>query len=104
MLRVEARMFAVATRHIPPARGERIEACVARAVRTALREGDGDVLAFLPGVPEIRRTATLLGDADLAGVDVLQLHGRLRPAEQDLALTPGRGGGSCCRRRWPSRA
>jgi ATP-dependent helicase HrpB len=89
VLRVEARMFAVATRHVPPARGERIEACVARAVRTALREGDGDVLAFLPGVPEIRRTATLLGGADLADVDVLPLHGRLRPAEQDLALAPG---------------
>ena len=37
VLRVEARMFAVATRHIPPARGERIETCVARAVRTALQ-------------------------------------------------------------------
>ena len=89
VLRVEARMFAVATRHIPPARGERIETCVARAVRTALREGDGDVLAFLPGVPEIRRTATLLAGADLADVDVIQLHGRLRSAEQDVALTPG---------------
>ena len=82
-------MFAVTTRHTPPARGERIETCVARAVRTALHEGDGDVLAFLPGVPEIRRTATLLAGADLADVDVLQLHGRLRAAEQDLALTPG---------------
>ena len=89
VLRVEARMFAVATRHTPPARGERIETCVARAIRTALHEGDGDVLAFLPGVPEIRRTATLLASADLADVDVIQLHGRLRAAEQDLALTPG---------------
>ena len=89
VLRVEARMFAVTTRHTPPARGERIETCVARAVRTALQEGDGDVLAFLPGVPEIRRTAALLAGADPADVDVLQLHGRLRAAEQDLALTPG---------------
>jgi ATP-dependent helicase HrpB len=89
VLRVEARMFAVATRHVPPARGERIETCVARAVRTALREGEGDVLAFLPGVPEIRRTAALLAGADLADVDVVPLHGRLRAAEQDLALTPG---------------
>lgn len=98
VLRVEARMFPVATRYVPPARGERIETCVARAVRTALRDGrdddgradgtgGGDVLAFLPGVPEIRRTATLLGD--VAGVDVVQLHGRLGAAEQDLALTPG---------------
>ena len=87
VLRVEARMFAVQTRYLPPARGERIENCVARAVRTALREGDGDVLAFLPGVPEIRRTAALL--AGLGEVDVRPLHGRLRPAEQDLALAPG---------------
>ena len=87
VLRVEARMFAVTIRHTPPARGERIETCVARAVRTALRESDGDVLAFLPGVPEIRRTAALL--ADPADVDVVPLHGRLRAAEQDLALTPG---------------
>src|SRR6478672_11018386 len=59
VVRVEARVFAVTTRHTPPARGERIETCVARAVRTALQgdgTGDGDVLAFLPGVPEIRRT------------------------------------------------
>ncbi len=89
VLRVEARMFPVATRHMPPSRGEHIETCAARAVRTALRDGDGDVLVFLPGVPEIRRTAALLGGPDLADVDVLQLHGRLRPAEQDLALTPG---------------
>lgn len=99
VLRVEARMFAVATRYTPQARGERIEACVARAVRHALRDGDGDatgdatsrgdVLAFLPGVPEIRRTAALLAGADLADVDVVPLHGRLGAAEQDLALTPG---------------
>ena len=87
VLRVEARVFPVTTRYLPPARGERAEACVARAVRTALRDGDGDVLAFLPGVPEIRRTAGLL--ADLADVDVLALHGRLPAAEQDRALTPG---------------
>jgi ATP-dependent helicase HrpB len=87
VLRVEARMFPVATRYVPPARGERIETCVARAVRTALREADGDVLVFLPGAAEIRRTAALL--ADLADVDVLPLHGRLPSAEQDAALTPG---------------
>jgi ATP-dependent helicase HrpB len=45
------------------------------------------VLAFLPGVPEIRRTASLLDDS--ADVDVLPLHGRLPADEQDRALTPG---------------
>jgi ATP-dependent helicase HrpB len=89
VVRVEARMFPVATTYLPPARGERIETCVARAVRRAVQDGDGDVLAFLPGVPEIRRTAGLLADVGPADVDVVQLHGRLPAAEQDLALTPG---------------
>ena len=91
VLRVQARMFDVAVAHTPPLRGERIEACVARAVRAALAEGDGDVLAFLPGVPEIRRTAAALRDLDAA---VLPLHGRLPAAEQDAALRPTGSAGS----------
>jgi ATP-dependent helicase HrpB len=86
VLDVPARTFPVTTRHVPPARGERIEACVARAVRAALDDGDGDVLAFLPGVAEIRRTADTLAGLD---ADVLPLHGRLPVAEQDRALRPG---------------
>src|SRR3546814_18224164 len=38
----------------------RIEDEVAAAVRTALAEGEGGVLAFLPGVAEIERTAERL--------------------------------------------
>ncbi|WP_431921794.1 ATP-dependent helicase HrpB [Amycolatopsis tucumanensis] len=82
----QARTYPVETTYVPPARGERIEACVARAVRRALTEGDGDVLAFLPGVGEIARVSGLL---DLPGVDVLPLHGRLAPGKQDAALRPG---------------
>lgn len=87
VLEVAARTYPVSVRHLPPVRGEKIEACVARAVRTALRDGDGDVLAFLPGVAEIRRTASALGG--LPDTDVLALHGRLPSAEQDAALSPG---------------
>ncbi len=86
VLEVVARAFPVTVAHTPPAKGERTEACVARAVRTALAEGDGDVLAFLPGVAEIRRTAAALGGLD---ADVLTLHGRLPAGEQDAALRPG---------------
>ncbi|MDT7651654.1 MAG: ATP-dependent helicase HrpB, partial [Pseudonocardiales bacterium] len=86
VLRVEARTFPVAVQHMPPARGERIEACVARAVRAALDHDDGDVLAFLPGVAEIRRTAAALSGVD---ADVLPLHGRMPVDEQDRALRPG---------------
>ena len=61
---------------------------MARAIRAALDEAPGDILAFLPGMGEIRRT-----EAALAGVDavVLPLHGDLPPAQQDLALRPASG-------------
>jgi ATP-dependent helicase HrpB len=90
VLRLDARAFPVDVGHVPPARRERLEACVARAVRAALADGAGDVLAFLPGVAEIRRTTTALtGALSGADVDVLPLHGRLPAAAQDAALRPG---------------
>jgi ATP-dependent helicase HrpB len=58
---------------------------VARAVRAALAEHDGDILAFLPGMAEIRRAQSAL---DRCGALVLPLHGELPPAEQDRALRP----------------
>ncbi|WP_369690445.1 helicase-related protein [Nocardia yamanashiensis] len=73
--------------YLPALPRERIEAQVARATRIALADNDGDVLVFLPGAGEIRRTATLLSDLD--DVDVLPLHGRLASAAQDTALRPG---------------
>ncbi|EOD67426.1 ATP-dependent helicase HrpB [Amycolatopsis vancoresmycina] len=80
-----ARTYPVEFSYVPPSRGERVEACVARAVRTALSSGEGDVLAFLPGAGEIARTSGLLS---LSDVDVLPLHGRLSAAHQDEALRP----------------
>ena len=86
VVRATVRTYPVTTTYVPPARGEWIERCVARAVRTALSESDGDVLVFLPGVGEIARTTGLLG-----GVPVVPLHGRLPAAQQDAALRPGNG-------------
>lgn len=87
MLRAQGRIYPVEHRHVPPNRGERIETCVARAVRKALDEQDGDVLAFLPGAGEIRRVRTAL--ANLSDVDVMPLHGRLARDAQDAALREG---------------
>lgn len=61
---------------------------MARAIRSALAEAPGDILAFLPGMGEIRRTETALAGIDAA---VLPLHGDLPPAAQDLALRPADG-------------
>ncbi|MEV6624471.1 ATP-dependent helicase HrpB, partial [Amycolatopsis sp. NPDC051114] len=85
VIKATAPAYPVSFSYVPPARGERIEACVARAVRTALSSGDGDVLAFLPGAGEIARTSGLLSMSD---VDVLPLHGRLSAAHQDEAMRP----------------
>lgn len=61
---------------------------MARAVRAALGEAPGDVLAFLPGMGEIRRVEAALDGLDAT---VLPLHGDLPPAAQDLALRPAQG-------------
>ncbi len=57
----------------------------ARAVADLLAEKVGDVLCFLPGMGEIRRTAEALGRTDAL---ILPLHGDLPLAEQDRALRP----------------
>jgi ATP-dependent helicase HrpB len=62
---------------------------MASAIREALITHPGDVLAFLPGWGEIRRTAERLGGLNAL---VLPLHGELPPAEQDLALNPAPDG------------
>jgi ATP-dependent helicase HrpB len=60
----------------------------ARAIRAALVEHQGDILAFLPGMGEIARTEAALSGAPAL---VLRLHGDLPPAEQDRALRPAEG-------------
>ena len=94
VVRAEGRRFPVRIEHRDrPRRGE-LEQAVAAAVRELLVEEEGDVLVFLPGAREIRRTARLLAGTSAPGgvVQVLALHGALPPAEQDAALAPPRPG------------
>jgi ATP-dependent helicase HrpB len=62
---------------------------VARAVGQVLRQTDGDVLVFLPGMGEIRQVAreleSLAAQLDLM---MLPLHGDLPAEQQDGALAP----------------
>jgi len=78
--------------HLGRAAERRIEDQMAAAIRRALAEHDGGLLAFLPGIAEIERTAERLerlpGDIDLH-----RLHGSLDPAAQRAAIAaaaPGR--------------
>ncbi|MER7790769.1 ATP-dependent helicase C-terminal domain-containing protein [Streptomyces sp. NPDC097640] len=86
-------VWAPPARPVRPPHGMRVDPAlldhVAAMVRRALREREGDVLCFLPGVGEIARVAGLLGGAD---AEVLQVHGRAPAAVQDAALAGGGGG------------
>ena len=90
----EGRAFPVETRWLGrPEPRTFIEDAVAAAVRRALAESDGDVLAFLPGAGEIRRTAERLEARSLpAGTRVAPLYGDLDLAAQDAAIRPGAPG------------
>ena len=80
----EGRSHPLDLRHIGRAAEARIEDSVAAAIRRALAEADGGLLAFLPGVAEIERTAERLGD--MPGVRLHRLHGSLDPADQRAAI------------------
>lgn len=87
----EGRMYPLTLRHLGRAGEARIEDSVAAAIRLALREESGGVLAFLPGVAEIERTAERL-DGLGAGIIVHRLHGSLDPAAQRAAIAPDPAG------------
>ena len=62
---------------------------MAFAIKKALKEETGDVLAFLPGMGEINRTFELLS-SELSTTDIalLTLYGDLSPKEQQAAIMP----------------
>lgn len=80
------RQFEVETRYLGRS-ADRIEDRMAAAIRRALREEKGSVLAFLPGAREISRVAERLEDLPTDCV-VAPLFGALSPAEQDAAVSP----------------
>ncbi len=84
------RMFPVRVEHArrDVANPRDLPAAVAAAVREALAAEEGDILAFLSGMADIRRAQAAL---DGCGALVLPLHGDLPPAEQDRALRPAEG-------------
>ncbi|HYW14844.1 MAG TPA: ATP-dependent helicase HrpB, partial [Allosphingosinicella sp.] len=81
----EGRSFPVELRHLGRSAEKRIEDEMAAAIRRGLAEAEGSLLAFLPGVAEIERTAERLeGLTD--GIDLHRLHGSLDPGAQRSAI------------------
>jgi ATP-dependent helicase HrpB len=88
----EGRSFPVELRHLGRSAEKRIEDEMAAAIRRALAEAEGSLLAFLPGVAEIERTAERLEGLP-SGIDLHRLHGSLEPGAQRSAIAaapPGR--------------
>ncbi|SEI76589.1 ATP-dependent helicase HrpB [Sphingobium sp. AP50] len=86
----EGRIQPLELRHIGRASEKKIEDEMAAAIRRALaEEADGDLLAFLPGVREIERTAERIAGG---AIEVHMLHGSLDPGAQRAAIRPSREG------------
>jgi ATP-dependent helicase HrpB len=83
----EGRSHPLILRHIGRKAEARIEDEMAAAIRLALVEEKGDLLAFLPGAGEIERTAERLTGI---AAEVHRLHGSLDPAAQRAAIRKGR--------------
>jgi ATP-dependent helicase HrpA len=94
VIEVSGRLYPVEVRYRPvggdaedTTRDEE-EQALAEAVDELCREGEGDVLVFLPGEREIRDTAEVLRKRALRA-EILPLYSRLSAAEQDRVFRPG---------------
>jgi len=88
----EGRSFPVDIRYRERAPGEPVEDAMARAIRDALADEQGSVLAFLPGQREIERTAGRLEGRVGADTDIVPLYGMLDGKAQDAAIRPSPAG------------
>ncbi len=89
----EGRAFPVETRWLEPGPTDRPDTHMARAIRRALAEEQGSVLAFLPGSGEIRRVERLLAEGPLpANVLLTPLYGDMSLDAQDIAIRPAPAG------------
>jgi ATP-dependent helicase HrpB len=70
-----------------------LEIQAAQTALLALKQGEGDILVFLPGLADIKRAQDFLAAKNLGSKClVVPLHGSLSPAEQDQALAPAPAG------------
>jgi ATP-dependent helicase HrpB len=95
VVRSEGRAFALAIEHVEQPDDRPLGRQVAAAIRRVAQEGggrgrlDGDVLVFLPGAAEIRRTEEDLAEvAAIFDLAVLPLYGDLPAEDQDRAVRP----------------
>ncbi|WP_027052669.1 ATP-dependent helicase HrpB [Mesorhizobium erdmanii] len=84
----EGRAFPVDISYDERPAGIPIEDAMAKAIRGALADESGSVLAFLPGQREIERTAERLAGKVGTDTDIVPLYGQLDGKAQDAAIKP----------------
>ena len=93
VIRAEGRVFPVATKFLDKPAPDDVAEAVAVAVRRALVDTQGDILAFLPGEGEIRRAVAKLEERIIPpGTSLHPLFGALPKAEQEAAIRPAPAG------------
>lgn len=85
-LRSEGRSYPVTVQYLPEGADGPLPQAAAAAVRRAVRQESGDILVFLPGAGEIRRTAEVLGGE--GGLLIHPLYGNLSQQAQQAAIVP----------------
>lgn len=80
------RAFPVETRWLDRPEPARLVDAIASAIRRAMAEEQGSLLAFLPGQGEIRRLAALLQSDPPGGAIIAPLYGELSATDQDAAI------------------
>jgi ATP-dependent helicase HrpB len=89
VLRSAGRMFPLTIRHTPYSPQPLAKQMSKAFESLAQQQPSGSILAFLPGIAEIRQAMRECeAIARKAGMLVLPLHGDLTPAEQDRAVLP----------------
>ncbi|MCE3279218.1 MAG: hrpB [Bacteroidetes bacterium] len=87
ILTSEGRQFPVSIKYLGADEKEYFPQRMARGIKTALREQQGDILAFFPGAGEILRTQQLIEEEGLP-VSIHPLFGDLSSQKQQEAITP----------------
>ncbi len=88
----EGRQFPVEVKYTGEADLKMLPEQMAGLIKQAIKEEEGDVLAFLPGEGEIKRTAELLKRGLAKEIQIHPLYGMLNPAKQFAAIMPDKQG------------
>ena len=87
VVRSLGRQYPVSIQYLPTIDNAPVAAAVTKVIRKAILENEGDILAFFPGSPEIRRTADFLETENLP-VIIYPLYGDLNFRRQQDAILP----------------